>query len=186
MNVKKRNIKEFFPIGILSIIGFGSIIQVLLTNYTFDYRQYIGLSLLLISGIFFFTNRKVYKYFFGITLILGTLNFIAFSTYIIGINLIFIPIQIIPFVVLIIYSIIYINQIIELLVQLTQKSEKEEQEYYQRKLESFKMKFADLNDFEIDNKLNQDLVPEAKQALNEIKNERRKTHHNSGNRCTTP
>ena len=177
--MNKRNIKEFLPIGILSIIAIGSIIQILLTNYTFDYRQYIGLSLLLISGILFFTNQKIYRYVFGVTLILGTLNLIAFSTYIIGINFLFIPIQIIPFIVLIIYLILYRKQIVELFFRIIQKDEKEEQEYYQKKIDRFKIKFSDLTDREIENKINQDLVPEAKKALIEIKTEREKTHYNN-------
>lgn len=177
--MSKRTIKEFLPIGILLIISIGSIIQIMLTNYTCDYRHYIGLTLLLISGILFFINRKIYKYVFGITLIIGTFNLIAFSTYIIGINLIFIPIQIIPFIILILYSTIYRKQLIELYFRITQKDEKEEQEYFNIKKERFKRKFEDLNDGEIENKLNQDLVPEAKKALNEIKSERGKTHYNT-------
>ena len=176
--MSKRNIKEFSPLGIILIISIGSIIQVMVTNYTFDYRHYIGLTLLLISTILFFTNRKIYKYVFGITLIIGTFNLIAFSTYIIGINLIFIPIQIIPCAILIFYSIIYRKQLVELYFRITQKDEKEEQEYFNVKKESFKRKFADLNNSEIEKKLNQDLVPEAKKALNEIKSERGKTHYN--------
>jgi hypothetical protein len=170
MNTKQ--IKEFLPLGVLSLIGFASIIQVLLTNYIFDYRQYIGLSLLMVCGIFFFTNKKLYRYFLGITLILGTFNLIAFSTYIFAFFLIFFPLQILPFVVFILYLIIYRKRIFGLFFRSFQKSEEEEKEYYNRKLKRFKEKFAELTDAEIDYRLNQELVPEAKQALIEIKKNR--------------
>src|SRR6056297_3190893 len=101
--MKSKEIKEFTPFAILSIIVLFSVIQVLVTNYTFDYRQYIGLSLLTVSGIFFFTDRRLYRYFFGITLVLGVLNLIAFSTNIFVFYFIFFPIQILPFIFLVVF-----------------------------------------------------------------------------------
>ena len=177
--MKTKEIKEFLPLAILSIIGLVSVLQVLLTDYTFNYRQYIGLSLLMVCGIFFFTDSRLYKYFFGITLILGTLNLIAFSTYIFTFYFIFFPIQILPFIFLVVYLIKYRERISDLYFRSIQKSEEEEQEYYDRKLKRFKEKFSELSDPEIEDKLNQELVPEAKQALLEIiENRNQETHHN--------
>src|SRR5690606_40972422 len=90
-----------------------------------------------------------------------------------------IHIHIINFIILIIYLIIYKKQIDELYIKIKQKNEKKEQEYYKKKIDRFKIKFSDLTDQEIENKINQDLVPEAKKALIEIKSEREKTHYNN-------
>ena len=178
--MKSKEIKEFTPFAILSIIGLFSVIQVLVTNYTFDYRQYIGLSLLTVSGIFFFTDRRLYRYFFGITLILGTLNLIAFSTYIFAFYFIFFPIQILPFIFLVVFFVKNRKRINDLFFRSIQKTEEEEQKYYDRKLKRFKEKFSELSDPEIEYKLNQELVPEARQALIEIiKNRNKKTYHNT-------
>ncbi len=178
--MKSKEIKEFTPFAILSIIGLFSVIQVLVTNYTFDYRQYIGLSLLTVSGIFFFTDRRLYRYFFGITLVLGVLNLIAFSTNIFVFYFIFFPIQILPFIFLVVFFVKNRKRINDLFFRSIQKTEEEEQKYYDRKLKRFKEKFSELSDPEIEYKLNQELVPEARQALIEIiKNRNKKTYHNT-------
>lgn len=178
--MKSKEIKEFTPFAILSIIGLFSVIQVLVTNYTFDYRQYIGLSLLTVCGIFFFTDRRLYRYFFGITLVLGALNLIAFSTNIFVFYFIFFPIQILPFIFLVVFFVKNRKRINDLFFQSIQKTEEEEQKYYDRKLKRFKEKFSELSDPEIEYKLNQELVPEARQALIEIiKNRNKKTYHNT-------
>jgi len=178
--MKSKEIKEFTPFAILSIIGLFSVIQVLVTNYTFDYRQYIGLLLLTVSGIFFFTDRRLYRYFFGITLVLGVLNLIAFSTNIFVFYFIFFPIQILPFIFLVVFFVKNRKRINDLFFRSIQKTEEEEQKYYDRKLKRFKEKFSELSDPEIEYKLNQELVPEARQALIEIiKNRNKKTYHNT-------
>lgn len=103
----KKNFKEFLPIGILNVVGVVSIIRVLTSDYIFMEKQYVGLALLLISTFLFFINRKIYKYFTGITLILGLLGFVGFSVveYTFGISII--QIQFIPFIVLLIYFYIF-------------------------------------------------------------------------------
>ena len=105
--MRKNHFTEFIPLGLLLIVGLGSTFQVWITDYVFDYRQYIGLTFLFISTILYYRNRDLYKYVFGLTLILGTFSLIAFSTYIIEIKLFFVPIQIIPFFILIVFGIIY-------------------------------------------------------------------------------
>lgn len=166
----KNNIKEFIPIGILDIIGIVSIIQVLTTNYIFNYRQYIGLSLLLICTIFFFFNRKIYKYLLAITLIIGLVNIIGFATSTITFGISIVQVQLIPFIVLLIYISIFKQEIKDLI----KKTDADKEINFNIIKDRFKQKFKKLSDKEIETKLSQNLVPEAMLALEEIKNERNK------------
>lgn len=166
----KNDIKEFIPIGILDLIGIVSIIQVLTTNYVFTYRQYIGLSLLLICTLLFFKNRKIYKYLTAMTLIVGLTNIIGFSTSIITVGISIIQVQLIPLIVLFIYVYIFQTEI----KKLIEKPESEQSNNINDKLkERFKQKFEKLSDKEIESRLNQNLVPEAISALEEIQTERK-------------
>ena len=177
--MRKNHFTEFIPLGLLLIVGLGSTFQVWITDYVFDYRQYIGFTFLFISTILYYRNRNLYKYVFGLTLILGTFSLIAFSTYIIEIKLFFIPIQIIPFFSLIVFTIIYKKWIGDLFFGLVENTQDDEQALYQRKMARFKENFFNLSDDEIAGKLNQELLPEARKALEEIRSEREKTHYNN-------
>ena len=132
-------------------------------------KKYIGFSLLLISSILFFTNRKFYKYFILLTIIIGVIGFISFSltVYTFGIGLI--EIQLIPFVALIIYLYVFKSKISSLLNN--PKSEKEKQNDFENSKNRFKQKFKNLSESEIEIRLNEKLVPEAIKALKELKNE---------------
>ncbi len=163
-----KNIKEFLPIGILNIIGIYSIFQVITTNYIFTYKQYIGLSLLLVCTVLFFINRKVYKYLIALTLVGGLTGLIAFSITLITFQISIIQIQLIPFIVLLIYMYIFRFEI----RQLFKKTEAEKQNNGENLKNKFRHNFKKLSDAEIDRKLSENLVPEAIQALEEIKSER--------------
>ena len=165
----KKDIKEFIPIGILDLIGIISIIQVLTTDYTFNYRQYIGLSLILICTILFFANRKIYKYLTAVTLIVGLTSIISFSTSIITFGISIIQVQLIPLIVLLIYIYIFRTEIKKLL----ETTENEKQNNTEKLKERFKQKFEKLTDKEIESRLNQNLVPKAIKALEEIQTERK-------------
>jgi fatty acid desaturase len=164
-----RNIKEFSPIGILNIVGIYSVFQVLTTNYIFTYKQYIGLSLVLICTVLFFINRKAYKYLTALTLITGLIGLIAFSISIITFSISFIQVQLIPLVVLLIYMYIFRFEI----RQLFEKTEAEKQNNTENLKNKFRQNFRKLSNTEIENKLNKNLVPEAIEALKEIKTERK-------------
>ena len=56
------------------------------------------------------------------------------------------------------------------------KTEEEKEQSRLNAYNRFKMKFNGLTDREIENKLQQDLVPEAISALNEIKEQRKNCH----------
>lgn len=165
----KKNIKEFLPLGFLNIISFISIIHVITSNYIFEIKQYIGLSLLLICTILFFVNRKFYKYFIFITIIIGVINLIAFSsttfTFVVGL----IEIQLIPFIAFIIYVSVFKSKIISILSN--PKSKKENENDFKISKNRFKQKFKNLSKSEIETRLNEKLVPEAIEALKELKNE---------------
>lgn len=103
--------KEFLPIGILLVFTIGSSIYILLNNYIFGLQQCIGLSMLLISTILYLTKPNIYRYFFGITLILGLFNLITFPVVNFTIKILFIPIQIIPLLALLVYTKIYRTKI---------------------------------------------------------------------------
>lgn len=164
-----KNIKEFIPIGILDLIGIFSIFQYFTTNYIFTYRQYIGISLLLICTILFFLNKTIYKYLLGLVLIAGMISIIGFTpaiTTIYGFGLEF---QLQPFLVFMIYLYVYKND----LKRIFEKTDNESIQNENALKERFKNKFEKLSDKEIENKLSQKLVPEAIQALNEIQLERK-------------
>lgn len=165
----KKNIKEFLPIGFLNIIGFISIIQILTGNYIFGVKQYIGLSLLLICTILFFVNRKFYKYLLFLTIITGVIGLIAFSSTIVTFGIGLIEIQLIPFVALVIYFFVFKSKIISMLNN--PKSEKEKENDFENSKNRFKRKFKNLSESEIKLRLNENLVPEAIEALEELKNE---------------
>ena len=168
----KKDIKEFIPVGILDIVGIISIIQILTTNYTFDYRQYIGLILLVICTIIFFMNRKIYKYLIALILILGMINLVSFSTYYIRFGISIIEIQFIPFASFLIYLYIFKKEI-RSIIKKSKHAEKESNKNSENMKNHFKHKFEKLSDKEIENRLSQNLVPEAIQALTELQAERK-------------
>lgn len=164
----KRDIIEFIPIGALSILGVYSIIEVLTTDYVFNAGQFVGLTLLGVSLVLFFANRRIYKYLFGGTLLLGLFNLIGFTTTILSVNFIGIPIQILVVPILITFVWINEKQIGPKLNSLFRTTEEQAQSESNSKVEGFKRRFENLSDEEIRSKLNEKLVPEALEALKQI------------------
>lgn len=165
--MKKKDFIESIPLFLLIILGIISIVQVLLTNHIFDGKQFIGITLAFVSAILFFTNRRIYKYIFGITLLLGTVTLISFSTLIITVNVFSIPLQVTVLPSLVIYMIVYKIEIGILLDKMKDKENKSN-----IKINVFEKKFENLSNKEIDRKLKQDLTKEAEVALMNIKNRR--------------
>ena len=170
--MNKKDIKEFLPLGFLLVIAIGSLITVFLTSYTIGIKQYIGIGLLSISTILYFTNRKYYKYLLGIILMIASVIPISFSFWTIGITIIIFQLYVIPLIGLFIYLLVFRKPIIHIVFHSVQRDPEEEKLNYYNKVKRFKKKFSELNDTEINKKMNQDLVPEAKQALIEIKQDR--------------
>ncbi|SFS81411.1 hypothetical protein [Lutibacter maritimus] len=165
----KKDFKEFIPIGILDLIGIFSIFQYFTTNYIFTYRQYIGISLILICTILFFINRTIYKYLLGLVLIAGMISIIGFTSAITTIYGFGLEFQLQPFLVFVIYLYIYRAD----LKRVFEKTESENKINENALKDRFKQKFEKLSDKEIESRLSQKLVPEAIQALTEIQTERK-------------
>lgn len=70
--------KELIPLLLSTILVITTFLIVLSTHYIVDYKFYIGVLLLLNSIIFYFSNKRIYRYSFGATLILGVFGIINF------------------------------------------------------------------------------------------------------------
>ena len=68
--------KETIPLLFSVILVIISIGITLFTDYTLNYKHYLGIGLIGISSLLFFKNKKLFVYFFGLTLILGNINLI--------------------------------------------------------------------------------------------------------------
>ena len=164
----KQNIKEFFPILILDIIGIFSIFQVILKQNIFTIKEYMGIFFLLVVTISFFIERKIYQKILLFVLLLGMFGLISFSTYIITFGFLFIHVYLIPFFILILYMYIY-NKDLKKYFTISENEKKESSLRLEKK---FKRKFSKLSDEEIEIKLEENLIPEAIKALKNIKNAR--------------
>jgi len=164
----KQNIKEFFPILILDIIGIFSIFQVILKQNIFTIKEYMGIFFLLVVTISFFIERKIYQKILLFVLLLGMFGLISFSTYIITFGFLFIHVYLIPFFILILYMYIY-NKDLKKYFTISENEKKESSLRLEKK---FKRKFSKLSDEEIEIKLEENLIPEAIKALKNIKNTR--------------
>lgn len=170
--MKKKDYIEAIPLLILTIIGIYSIIEVMTTNYILGNRQHIGLTLLGMSMILFLIKRRIYKYVFGITIIMGLVNLVGFTTSITTMNFIGLPIQIlmIPFIIL--YTWINKEELKPKIHYFLGNSHEQMSDKSSSKTNVFRKKFEKLTDKEIKSKLNEGLVPEAIAALKDIKKER--------------
>ena len=167
-----KQLKEFLPLGYLLIIMIHTLITINFSDYSIGIKQYIGFSLLGISTILFFVNRKFYKYVIGLSLLIATIIPISFSYITYGLTLIIFQIYLIPLGGLFIYLFVFRKQLTHILFYSNPKDSIEEKRQFERKVERFKRNFSELSDVEIEIKMDQELVPEAKQALLEIKQNR--------------
>ena len=74
--MRKILTKDIIPLLISIFLLITSVGIILFTEYTLNYKHYVGIVLIGISAILFFKNKKVFIYVFGMTLILGILNLI--------------------------------------------------------------------------------------------------------------
>ncbi|WP_103072334.1 hypothetical protein [Aquimarina sediminis] len=68
--------KEIIPLLICILLLLYSIGITLLTDYVLNYKHYLAIVLTGVSTIFYFKNKKMFVYVFGLTLILGIINLI--------------------------------------------------------------------------------------------------------------
>ena len=165
----RRLTNEFYPLLVLNIIAFISIIQFLWFNYLADYKFYLGVILLSINTFLYFKKRNLFTLVFIITLLLGVINLVSFSWVYLSLEVIHIKVQIIPFIILLIFF--YILR--EDLIAYYRTPENEKQRNFENLKNRFKNNFENLSDKEINSKLNENLVPEAIEALKEIKSSRK-------------
>jgi len=85
----RKNIgKDIIPLLIAVILVVISIGITMFTDYTLNYKHYVGIGLIGISSLLYFKNKKLFFYFFGLSLILGIFNIIDiyYSNIIFGIG----------------------------------------------------------------------------------------------------
>ena len=102
-HMKKSIEKDFIPLLIPIILVLVSIAIVLFSNYTLDYRHYIGFFLVLLSTTLYFKNKKWYAYVFGLTLLIGTVSLIEIFYMTIQFSIVFIKFNPIFLTLLIIF-----------------------------------------------------------------------------------
>lgn len=164
--------KNLILLALLLNVSFISIIARLVLSWTLNYNLWIGLSLLVICLISYFLNIRNFKSFFGIILILGVFNVIQFVSFQFTIQFIFIKFEVIPTIFFLLFLFLNKSRVMDLIQDWFTTSDEEKEKSSQSKYKSFKREFQNLSDQEIENRLNQVLVPEAKKALIEIKEER--------------
>ncbi len=76
VHMRKTIGKDIIPLLISIILLTISIGITSFTDYTLNYQHYAGVLLIGISTLLYFKNKKLFVYFFGLTLILGILNLI--------------------------------------------------------------------------------------------------------------
>ena len=151
--MEKRYLIEALPLGILTIIGIYSIIEVSTTDYLFDTQQHIGLTLLFVSIFLFIASRKFYKYIFGLTLILGVINVVGFTTSITVISIMGIPFQIIVVPIIALFIWINSDEIMPKIQKLRQVDKNQIRKERNSQINGFIRRFEKLSDSEIDRNL---------------------------------
>ncbi|WP_188361476.1 hypothetical protein [Flavobacterium orientale] len=114
--------------------------------------------------------KGIANYVFGFVLLLGLFDLIHFVPFSIGINFSIFKIHLIPFIFLLIFYLLNRQNINEKIRNFNEPSASEELSHKNSQIEFFKIKFQNLSETEIDQKLKEDLVPEAMEALKILKN----------------
>ena len=132
--------KDIIPLLISIILLIISIGITFFTDYTLNYKHYVGIGLIGISTLLYFQNKKLFVYIFGLTLILGILNLIDiyYSNIIFGIG----PIKLNPIFLTLLIIFLTLNK--ELLNKMFPEKELAENnaenikliKYYEQKFES--------------------------------------------------
>ena len=74
--MRKTINKNIIPLLISIILVVISIGFSLFSNVVLNYKHYVGIGFICISFLLYFKNKKLYIYFFVLTLLLGTINLI--------------------------------------------------------------------------------------------------------------
>jgi signal transduction histidine kinase len=163
---------NLYLLVVLSIVSIISIIMGLISKWVFSYPFWIGLSLLLICFILYYQKSKYFKSYFGIILILGIFKLIQFVSFKLTVRFGLLPFEVIPTLFFLLFIFLNRSRVLDIIQDWFTTSDKDKEKSSISKYESFKKDFQNLSDTEIEYRLNQVLVPEAKKALVEIKEER--------------
>ncbi|WP_375558672.1 hypothetical protein ACE193_13050 [Bernardetia sp. OM2101] len=177
MNSKKEKLEfiKFLPTAFLEILIILSILISLISNYTIDYKEYIGFILASVgTGLFFIRtiSKKIYPIYTLVIITLGVCDVISFSIYHLVFTLNSLSFQIIPCISLFIYFYAFKEGIKNIRKNISRESELSKTEQQSKQKADYKTRFEKLSDEEIEKKLSQGLVQEAINALKEIQTER--------------
>ena len=158
--------KDIIPLLISILLILISIGITFFTDYTLNYKHYVGIALIGISTIFYFKIKKLFVYVFGLTLILGIVNLIDiyYSNIIFGIG----PIKLNPIFLTLLIIFLVLNK--ELLNKLFPEKELTVQDLAERNAEkeklikSYEKKFESKTESELRN-----IVDEKSGFVNEAK-----------------
>jgi len=168
-----KDFKEFLPLTILGFVQIISWVFVIFTNFKFVNYFIVSLPILVILYILFFVRRDLFKVVYGIVLLISTFGLFEFSIIDAKFQVSFLPpIRLFSFVFLIWYILLYKRKLLELLWSFNTTSLEDDRQKYLKKVDSFRRKFRELSDYELEKKKDQELVDEARQALNLVLKER--------------
>ena len=177
--MKKSNRAEIIILAILWTMSLTTYTIALLNNYVLYTSDYIGLlGLTIVTLIAYFKPEKSFQSVLTL-LLLGLFNLMSFAYFInvvitFGFSVLVTPgIQLISFGLICVLIFTKREKVIDFYRE-TFGQTKEQKELSRKNAQSqFKRKFEQLSDREIESKYQQDLVPEAISALNEIIAERK-------------
>ncbi|MEL0457186.1 hypothetical protein WJN01_13180 [Flavobacteriaceae bacterium SZ-1-7] len=173
--------KDIIPLSLAVILLMVSVVITSFTEYMLTTRHHLAIVLTVLSAFFYFRNKKVYVYIFGITLLLGSAGIVGF--YHVGFHFAigafkipFISFSPIPFALLIIF--LYFNKSlidqVYWLFSTSKTSEYEKQDRLEAKIKRFEQKFADKTTEELKQivDLSNPYVDEARIAAQRLLNQR--------------
>ncbi|QBN19405.1 hypothetical protein [Flavobacterium nackdongense] len=161
--------KNFYLLALLTFVSIVSLIVGFVSNWVFNAQLWIGLSLLISCFIAYYKFFQRFKTLLGIILILGVLTGIQFVPFQFSIQLGFIKFEVVPTIFLVLFLFLNRGRVVDILQDWFKTPTEEIEKRSLSKYESFKKDFQNLSDQEIEHRLNQHLVPEARKALIEIK-----------------
>lgn len=160
--MKNENLILAISLLFVSLI---SLIYGLFNKLIFEIRLYIGLSLLCFCIFSFFKIKSIARYLLGALLILSLFDLIHFTPFSIGLNFLFLKIYLIPFLFTLIFYFLNRHKINEKISNFNKVFYSDKLKHKNDTIEFFKIQFQNLSETEIEKKLKEDLVPEAKEAL---------------------
>lgn len=175
-NLKKTEIVILIILWVMSLITCSIALFHNYILYTSDYLGFLGLTV--VSLICLFKPEKRFQSVLTL-LVLGFFNVLSFTYFFnivmtFGFSVMVTPgVQLVSFVLIILLLIKRRKLVKKLYRQTFGQTKEERQQSKQTSKNRFKSKFEQLSDGEIENRLRQDLVPEAKFALTELMEERR-------------